>query len=236
MDNESIDINITGRFPPFPSQTSEKQQPKVTDSALKDLLKETLEKFRASFFNEMKEFVATLVEENLTAQRDSDATSHVVSTREDDEVTEAEEVLSIVASQATFHPQSSEEKTLSGTIPEAKTDNMSDLFPAKKRKLDMSCEQPKKSSDDIEEILIQVDKEMPDSEETGPPINEGLAKRVIKLFKKPADTATRKELSTKYRLLENFKDVMIPKINRAIKEMKSYTGYHRRNERDLYDI
>ena len=135
------------------------------------------------------------------------------------------------------------------------TDNLSDLFPgssnepaAKRQKLkssnhgvDQQCESDKPKTDNlnmIEEILVQIDKELPlNKEEAGPKVNEGLAKRVIKLFKNPAlDSEAKKALLQRHKIPENLSGIATPAVNQAIREMRTFTAYHKRNERDLYEI
>ena len=71
--------------------------------------------------------------------------------------------------------------------------------------------------------------------EYGPVINENLAKRVQTQFKTDC-MSTVKSLIAPKKLPENCKDLGVPKVNRAIRDMKSFTGFNKRNEKDLFSI
>jgi len=90
--------------------------------------------------------------------------------------------------------------------------------------------------DITEEILSQVDKEMPAAVELGPDIKENLAKRIVVQFKERSQkTEVKRQICKNYIVPGNCASLAVPKINPPILGMKSFSEYHKRTERALYD-
>jgi len=90
--------------------------------------------------------------------------------------------------------------------------------------------------DITEEILSQVDKEMPAPVELGPDIKENLAKRIVVQFKERSQkTEVKRQICKNYIVPGNCASLAVPKINPPILGMKFFSEYHKRTERALYD-
>lgn len=118
--------------------------------------------------------------------------------------------------------------SLENTIP---GDNMSDLFTPNKhggksyRDLDVA-----------EDILLQVDNEMPQSLDLGEKIKENVATRVTAHFlEKCLIPEVKKKVGKRHLLPENCTKMAVPKMNKCIFNLKSFSEFQTRNERNLYN-
>lgn len=95
---------------------------------------------------------------------------------------------------------------------------------------------PVRELDIVEDILTEVDKEMPATSEMGPAIKENLAKRVVAQFRvKGPQAEIKRQVAKNYLVPVNCKEIAPPKINKTVLSMKSFTEYYSRNEKALYD-
>ena len=133
----------------------------------------------------------------------------------------------------------------------ASADNMSDLFPspkvakttengtvAKTTKQVDNTDDRVANTDDLNlaaDMLAEVVKDMPDDEEYGESIHDGLAKRFKKQFEEVSQAGEiRSELCKEYKTPENCKFLKPPKMNSTIWDMKSFTDSYKKNEKKLY--
>lgn len=133
------------------------------------------------------------------------------------------------------------------------TDNMSDLFPSPKvakttengavakttntKQVD-NTDDKVANTEDINlaaDMLAEVVKDMPDDEEYGESIHDGLAKRFKKQFEVVSQAGEiRSELCKDYKTPENCKFLNPPKMNSQIWDMKSFTDTYKKNEKKLF--
>ncbi len=115
----------------------------------------------------------------------------------------------------------------------SQTDNMSDLFPQRKKQKgsDPANEQQFNVAD---EILHQIDEDMPCSDTLGEPIIEGLATRIIKQFKLDQTKIT-KEFLERQKLPKNCSELAVPMMNEMVRDMKGFDSI-RHVERRFYNV
>ena len=116
------------------------------------------------------------------------------------------------------------------------TDNMSDLFPQKSvpRAATASKADKEQQLDIAEDILAQVDEEMPSIETFGDKILGNLAKRIVTQFQLEQSSVS-KEMINRNKLPENCSDIAVPAINDMIKDIKNFESI-RAAERRFYNI
>ena len=124
-------------------------------------------------------------------------------------------------------------KDVSFVASKSQTDNLSDLFPQKKKQKgsDPSNEQQLNVAD---EILHQIDEDMPCTDTLGEPIIDGLATRIIKQFKLDQTKIT-KEFLERQKLPKNCSELAVPMMNEMVRDMKGFDSI-RHVERRLYNI
>ena len=111
---------------------------------------------------------------------------------------------------------------------------MSDFFPSPKA-IKMAPAEETTKLNMGNEILSEVMADMSDSNELGNPIHEGLAKRVVTQFHENSQKSDiRNQLFKTYKIPENCKEIQVPKMNRAILDMKTFHDVHKKNEKKLY--
>lgn len=220
-----IDMSITSGKPPQASLGKGPIEESTVESSLKTLLGE----FKHNFMSEIKVMLPSMIKEAPIQNKK--------------QCIEADDQLSIAASHSQFEnenidPHSEEDLRLSGILPDTQTDNLSDLFPLEKRAI-IDNRAPEDSNDVnlINEILLEVDQELPNEEEFGLPINAALAKRISKILKPNyLGKETKKDLMSRHKLPENCKELLVPALNVEVREMKSFTAYHKRIEREYYTM
>ena len=115
-------------------------------------------------------------------------------------------------------------------ITQGTNDNMSDLFPQKA----VSKAVQEQQLDIAEDILAQVDEEMPSMENFGDKILDNLAKRLVTQFQLDQNSIS-KDMISRNKLPENCADIAVPAINDMIKDIKNFDAI-RPAERRFYNI
>ena len=111
-------------------------------------------------------------------------------------------------------------------------DSMTDLFPNRIRHHNHVSQ-----FDVTEDILLQVDSEMPQSIDLGEKLKENLATRVATHFNiKSKESNVRKEILNRHKLPSNCVKLSVPKLNKSIMTMKSFSEFQKRNEKSFYEI
>ena len=120
-------------------------------------------------------------------------------------------------------------------VTQATTDNMSDLFPQKSSSHGTASKKGVEQQLDVaEDILAQVEEEMPSIESFGEKILENLAKRVVSQFQLDPNYIS-KEMLNRNNLPENCAEISVPAMNAMIKEIKNFESI-RPAERRYYNI
>lgn len=134
-------------------------------------------------------------------------------------------------------PESSSENILPGGSPSEKSsDDFGDLLDHRQ-----AAASQKKAADNnidvVEDILLQVDEEMPQDVDYGLPIRKNLADRVISHFMtRSRQSETKKQILNRHKLPENCSDIEVPKLHNSVLSMKSFNEYQKRNEKQLYSM
>ena len=112
----------------------------------------------------------------------------------------------------------------------SQTDNLSDLFPQRKKQKgsDPSNEQQLNVAD---EILHQIDEDIPCTDTLGGPIIDGLVTRIIKQFKLDQAKITKEFLERP----KNCSELAVPMMNEMVRDMKRFDSICH-VERRLYNI
>ena len=214
-----------------PAPTTQKSEPTVV--ALEDLKKSIVEHVLAAISTQQP------ARTSLAGRKRS--------LQVEDEVDDEYDTLSVHADAYglghTRDHSESDADSLTGDLPEedssvargtkqsaSKTDNMSDLFPAKSAK--SSSKNQTKGLDVAEDLLCQVDDEFSDTS-LGDKILDNLADRICKHFVVDP-TKVSSELLGRLKSPKNCSGIVVPMMNQTILDMKDYESI-RHIERKLYN-
>lgn len=246
---EKINLVIEKGMPPLQpitqkendstNQTSANTNIEVTNNASNAWMENKLEDFKQSMVRMIETSLGGAIGLKRKLDRTDVVSLHAASDRSYDR---------------DIYPQLSEENggssSASSVLFNAPTDNMSDLFPksatttissknSASNPEDSDCKNSEKRAklDMVEEVLLQVNKELPLNEKFGPNIHESLAKRVVRQYNVESQSLdVRKAIAERHKLPENCKELIVPSLNKAVKGMYNFKGPTQRNERDLYNI
>ena len=147
-------------------------------------------------------------------------------------------VLSVAASNSAISAIIRSPATSSKPGKKRTSDTMSDLFPQQLKKPHIEVDDSENPTNNINmasDILEDVIADMPDVEETGKPIHEALAKRVLKqYFTNSQKSEIRTELCKTYKLPENCSQLRVPKLNQGIRDLRSFSDTLKKQEKRLY--
>ena len=112
-------------------------------------------------------------------------------------------------------------------------DNMSDLFPNRR-----VCHTNDHDLNMAEDILLQVDNDKTQCVDLRDNVKDNLAKLVIIHHKqKSQQSHIKKEICNRHKLPANCTDIAVPKMNKSVMTMKTFSEYQKRNdEKSFYDI